>query len=107
MQLYLPAVLIFALLIAVFAVQNAVPVDIQFLSWRFPGISLALVIFGSLVIGALFAFILGLFRQARLGRQVRHYQAKARELADELARLRQADLEDTQPLPGARGRGSG
>lgn len=104
MQFYLLGVLVFALLVAIFAVQNAVPVDIKFLSWRFPNISLALVMLGSLVAGAFFAFILGLIRQARLGREVRHYQARVKELAEELTRLRQAELENTQPLPGARGR---
>ena len=103
MQFYLLAVLFFALLVAIFAIQNAVPVDIQFLSWRFPEISLVLVILGSLVTGALFAFVLGLFRQASLGRRLRHYQARNRELTDELARIRGAALEDTRPL-GAAGR---
>lgn len=103
MQFYVLAVLVFALLIGVFAVQNAVPVDIRFLGWRFSGISLVLVILTSLVVGALFAFVFGLVRQASLGRELRQCRVRNRELEEELNRIREAALNHTQPLP-SRGR---
>ncbi|MBE3581764.1 MAG: LapA family protein [Thermoanaerobacteraceae bacterium] len=68
MQLWGVLALVFVLLIAVFAVQNAVPVDIHFLMWTFPGVSLVIVIFASALAGALivvFLGILGFFKNRR------------------------------------------
>ncbi|MGB9886855.1 MAG: lipopolysaccharide assembly protein LapA domain-containing protein [Moorellales bacterium] len=103
MQFYLLVVLVFALLVAVFAVQNAGPVDVRFLGWHFPNLSLALLIIGSLILGAFLALIPGLARQASLRRQLRQCRQQNRELLLELDRIRQAALEDTHPLPGGRG----
>jgi uncharacterized integral membrane protein len=103
MQFYLLVVLVFALLVAVFAVQNAGPVDVRFLGWHFPNLSLALLIIGSLILGALLTLVLGLTKQASLRRQLRQYQQQNRELLEELDRIRQVALEDTRPLPGGRG----
>lgn len=45
--------LFFALLVAIFAVQNAERVTVHFLWWRFPGTSLVIVILASVILGAL------------------------------------------------------
>ena len=100
MQYYLVVVLAFALLVAVFAVQNAGPVAVRFLGWYSPSLSLALLILGSFILGALLTLVLGLIRQASLRRQLRHYQNQNRQLTEEINRIRQAALEDTQPLGG-------
>jgi lipopolysaccharide assembly protein A len=44
--------ILLAMIAAVFALQNAVPVTVAFLSWRFEG-SLALVVLGSVLVGVL------------------------------------------------------
>lgn len=90
--------LIFALLVAIFAVQNAGTVDLHFLGWDFPGISLAYVILVSLVAGGVLVFILGLTRQLRLRRRLKALLAENDDLTRELNRLKQAAWEDTQPL---------
>lgn len=54
--------LIFALLVAIFAVQNAAPVTIN-LFWSVKEVPLVLVIFASAVAGALIVFLLALWRE--------------------------------------------
>ncbi|MDI6632507.1 MAG: LapA family protein [Bacillota bacterium] len=82
MRFYLILGLLFALLVAVFAVQNATLVDIRFLGWEFKNISLALVVLGAAAGGALMVFILS------LGREVRHAW-RMRELSSHNLRLSQ------------------
>jgi uncharacterized integral membrane protein len=81
-RFYLILGLLFALLVAVFAVQNATLVDIRFLGWEFKNISLALVVLGAAAGGALMVFILS------LGREVRHAW-RMRELSSHNLRLSQ------------------
>lgn len=98
-QLAWLAILVFALLVAIFAVQNAGTVDIRFLNWEFPGISLVYIILGSLIVGGLFVFFLNLGRQIALNRRLRAYQWENQRMTGELNRLRQSRLDDTQILP--------
>jgi len=62
MQFYLITALVFALLVAVFAIQNTETVVIQFLAWSF-SISLVLVILGSAAVGALVLYLFSLVKQ--------------------------------------------
>jgi lipopolysaccharide assembly protein A len=55
-------VLIFSLLVAVFTMQNAEAVDVQFLTFEFSQVSQALVILISAVAGALIALLFGTIR---------------------------------------------
>jgi lipopolysaccharide assembly protein A len=55
-------VLIFSLLVAVFTMQNAEAVDVQFLTFEFTQVSQALVILISAVAGALIALLFGTIR---------------------------------------------
>lgn len=73
--------LVFALLVAVFALQNASPVDISFLTMDF-SISQALVILISAVFGALCALLLGLVRWIK-------NQAKIKSSAKTISSLEQ------------------
>lgn len=79
--------LIFALIVAIFAVQNNTPVDIAFLGWKYSGISLVLVILGSAAAGAVAVFCLGLVKQFRLGRELRQAKGQNEELKSQLAEL--------------------
>ncbi|MEW6171776.1 MAG: LapA family protein [Bacillota bacterium] len=80
MQFYIILGLAFALLVAVFAVQNATVVNIRFLVWEFKNISLAVVVLGAAAGGALIVFILS------LGRELKH-ALRARELSNQNLRL--------------------
>ena len=63
MQILLILMLVFAILVATFALQNAYPVTIYFLKWQFEA-SFALVILLCLLIGAVAVGSLGLVHQA-------------------------------------------
>ncbi len=71
MQLYLVVALLFAIMVSLFAVQNAVQVDILFLFWRIESISLVVVILGSAFLGAGVAGLVGFVNQLRLRKQVK------------------------------------
>jgi len=78
-QYYLFFGLLFAFLVAIFAVQNANPVDIVFLAWQVKGVSLSLVLLGGVVAGAAIALVLGLPRQFRMTLRIRELTAKLAE----------------------------
>ncbi len=63
------AVLVCALLLAVFAVQNASPVDIRLFFWTFGGIPLVLVILGTALCGVVLGLLLGYHAQRKKGRE--------------------------------------
>jgi len=65
-QIYGLLVLIFTLLVAIFAVQNAKPVDIYFLTWKFSQVSLVVVIFASTLAGALIMAFLNMLHRFNL-----------------------------------------
>ncbi len=50
--------LVFAILVAIFALENNHPLAIRFLFWRFPRISEALVIIASVLLGVILGAIL-------------------------------------------------
>ena len=60
--------LIFALLIAIFTIQNALPVAINFL-WFRAQVSLVLVILGSVFAGAIIVYLIVLWREYRRKRK--------------------------------------
>lgn len=64
MQFVMVITLVFAVFVAIFALQNAYPVTVHFLDWQFEA-SLALVILISALAGAVLFGISGLVRQAR------------------------------------------
>lgn len=79
MQIFLISALVFSLLVAVFAVQNAVQVTVNFLFWNFQT-SLVLVILSASVIGALIMFSVALFRQFNLAKKIKEHETRVREL---------------------------
>lgn len=50
--------LVFAILVAIFALENNRPLTIKFLFWTFPRISEALVIIGSVLLGVVLGAVL-------------------------------------------------
>ncbi len=63
--------LIFALVVAVFALQNAAAVDVNFLVWKV-SVSQALIVLASAVFGALAVLLLSLVKQMKLNSVIRH-----------------------------------
>lgn len=62
--------LLVALLVAIFAVQNAAPVAINLL-WTVTEVPLVLVILGSVLAGAIIVFLIATWREFRLKRKAR------------------------------------
>jgi len=82
MQLTYIFALLFALVVAIFALLNAQPVTVDFVFNEFQ-ISLALVILVSAFAGAIILGFLGLFRQVRKGFKSREINAKIKNLEEQ------------------------
>ena len=67
-MILLISTLSFALLVAIFAIQNAAPVAIN-LFWITAEVPLVLVIFGSVFAGAIIVFMIATWREYRLKRK--------------------------------------
>lgn len=74
-MIFLIFTLLVALLVAIFAVQNAAPVAINLL-WYVAEVPLVLIILGSALAGALIVFFMAIWREFRLKGKVKA-QAKA------------------------------
>lgn len=85
---YILIVLVIALLVALFAVQNAVQVDVKFLWWEVPRVSLVMIMLSSFAGGALAAFLLTLVKQIRATIQIRELSGLNRQLKAEIERLK-------------------
>jgi len=84
MQCYLIAGMVVTLAFAVFAVQNASPVDVRFFIWKFEQISLVLVILGSAILGAMVGLLSSIGSQIKMRRHIRELNLRQRELLEEL-----------------------
>lgn len=83
MQFYLVLALIFALVVAIFSINNPSPVPISFLFWSFQA-PLVIVILGSAVIGAVVVFLLGITKQYGLIRRVKFLENQNKDLSKQL-----------------------
>ncbi|MDI6600741.1 MAG: LapA family protein [Thermoanaerobacteraceae bacterium] len=81
-QYYIILVLIFAILVSIFAISNAAPVNINFLYWHYT-ISQALVILLSAAIGALAIGIVGIFGQIRSSLRIKGLNNKIKTMEKE------------------------
>ncbi|SRR6056297_589605 len=80
--------LIFAILIAIFAIQNASIVALNILMWEFE-ISLAVVVLGSIIFGALVIGIFSYFKQFQLKRKNKNLKLEIQSLKEELDDLKE------------------
>lgn len=78
-QVYLILALGFAIVVAVFAVQNAGEIVVTFLTWRWQT-SAVVVILGAATLGALSAGLLGLVRELRLKLKMRQLHGRVNRL---------------------------
>lgn len=86
MQFLMILALFFSLVIAVFAVQNAVIVPINFVTWHFET-SLVFVILVATALGALVVGLVGLFTRVKQGLQMKGLQSRSTKLSSELEDL--------------------
>ncbi len=82
MQIWFIASLVFAVLVALFAVMNSDPVTIRFF-WAKHEFSQAIVILGSALIGAIIVGLLSMFQYFRLGFKKRELQNTIKRLEKE------------------------
>lgn len=92
MQIYFVVALVFAVLVAIFAIQNSTPVHIKFLFWEIKRISQVLVILGAAAVGALAVLFMGTGKQIRLIWQIRQLTQQNARLREECQQLRQKNL---------------
>ena len=89
MMLYLILALIFAVFVALFAVQNASQITVTFLAWQW-NTSVAVIILGAAACGALFGGMLAIVREVQLKLKLRNMQSQVNRLDD---RLEEAEIE--------------
>ncbi len=92
MQAYLIIALLFFLGIAAFVFQNPTLVQVKFLNWTSPEVSLAVVALIAACAGALVIFMVDSFRYFKLAKQVKDYKNDNKKLHKELKSL-QAEKE--------------
>lgn len=85
-QLYLFTALVLAVLVATFAVQNAVPVKVQFLVWNFES-SLVVVIFLAAGVGAFASALVSLPQTVRAWARLRQREAEVARLEGQVRHL--------------------
>lgn len=78
---------IFALLVAVFAVQNSLPVTVTFLMWSFQT-SLVIIILGSATFGAMTILSLAMLVQFKLKRSLHKLTQSQQQLESENRELK-------------------
>ena len=88
MQLIWIASLFFAVVIALFAVQNTTPVSVNFLAWRLEAVAASALVLAAAALAALLTYLLGLGREIRHRRALRAERATIREQEAQLADLR-------------------
>ena len=80
---------IISLAVAIFAIQNAVSVEISFLFWHFT-MSLALIILGCLILGFIIASLWTLKAKTSHFMKERKYKEQIRQLEEELDEMQAA-----------------
>lgn len=89
-----------ALFIAIFALQNATPVEVSFLAWHF-SMSLALIIMGCLLLGFAFASLLTLKIKASHYMKDRKLKNQLRDLEEEKAQWEKQESRRLRSVPRA------
>jgi len=108
MQLVWIASLLFALLIALFAIQNVTPVDVNLLVWQLQGVAVSALVLAAAALGALLTYLLGLTRGIRNRLALRGHRSTIQDQETLIAELRARVRElESQQGPGGRGVGVG
>lgn len=94
MQLLLVIALLFALAVAVFAVQNAETISFRLFGWQ-SETSLVFVVLAAAAAGAVAAGLVGLVKQIKSSLRIRQLQHRLQKAEQEVERL-QAELHELQ-----------
>jgi lipopolysaccharide assembly protein A len=110
-QLIWIASLFFAVVIALFAVQNTTPVSVSFLVWRLEAVAVSALVLAAAALGALLTYLFGLRRGIQHRLELRGNRATIRDqealIADLRARVRELEgaveakrpeIEATEPV---------
>ncbi|MBA1336813.1 MAG: hypothetical protein HPY66_3249 [Firmicutes bacterium] len=103
MQLTYLLALLFAVVVAMFAIVNAQPVTVDFMFNEFQ-VSLALVILVSAFAGAIILGFLGLFRQVKSGFKLRELQGRNKKLENQVTETEEKLSQTEQKLSEAEDR---
>lgn len=79
-QFYLSAAIVFALIVAIFAIQNIEKMSISFLFWEIKEVSKVIIILASTASGVLVMLFLGFVWSFKKTRHIRSLEAELREL---------------------------
>ncbi|MFW5979745.1 MAG: LapA family protein [Halanaerobiales bacterium] len=80
--------LVFAIIVAIFSIQNAVPVTVSFFNFNFET-SLVVVVLGAMVFGALIMGIFGSIKQIKLRKKNRNCEKEKSKLRREITELKE------------------
>ncbi|MGM0471286.1 MAG: LapA family protein [Bacillota bacterium] len=97
MQIILVLALVFALFVAIFAIQNATTVSIILFAWQFET-SLVVVILSAAILGALSAGLFGLVRYIQWQMKLKRKRDKIRELESKLTDLEAKIETEEEPV---------
>jgi len=89
-QLKLIVILIFAFLLVLLAVTNQPQVSMNLLFWKTPEVSLIVFVFASILLGGIFATILGTVTQMKLKKDLTKRGKELKELKEKVAELQLA-----------------
>jgi putative membrane protein len=81
---YLIGFFVFAILVAIFALQNAGPVSIKLFFWSVPNIPLVLIILGTTLCGLVVGFLLGALPRRKVSSSGSLQESGGRSLLDKL-----------------------
>ena len=97
MQLWLIIAIVVAILGVVFALQNAVPITVSFLTWEFQS-SLALVLLLSIAIGVLLSLMVSIPSKIKNMKLISNQKKKIRELEQAMQSKNEFKEEDKEAI---------
>ena len=106
MQVVWIASLFFAVLIALFAVQNNTTVSVSFLAWRLEAVAVSALVLAAAALGALLTYLFGLGRGIKRRMELRGNRATIRDQEALIAELR-GRIRELEQEVGSRGLGVG
>ena len=89
-QLKLVVVLIFAFLLVLLAVSNQPPVSMNLFFWKTPEVSLIVFVFAAILLGGIFATILGMVTQVKFRKDLGAKKKEIKELEERIIKLQLA-----------------
>lgn len=97
MLVYIVIVLLIAILVAVFAAQNSLPVDISLLLWEVKQIPLFIIFIGAFAAGAFFTFMISVVREIKSAMRFREINTANHKLTTEINRLKEELKKKDEP----------